>query len=101
MVLDPLTTFNVSIPEELKYFVESIDTGENIQEEGRILLVIELSAGKRVTLARTAQLTGKSIHVFIDMLRAHDLSWIDYTEDEWEEDERTINDLYKNDEHQA
>ncbi|MDQ0340009.1 putative HTH domain antitoxin [Caldalkalibacillus uzonensis] len=100
MAVDP-STFNVSLPKELKDFIEYTDAGEDLEEKVKISLVIGLWASKKITLARAAQLAGKTLSDFIDILRANDLHWMNYSETEWREDERVIRELTKDDEERA
>lgn len=46
-----------------------------------------------MTLARAAELAGKSLADFIDILRAYQIPWIEYTEKHVMEDEAAIEEL--------
>jgi len=46
-----------------------------------------------VTLAKAAELSGKTFGEFIDLLRLKNISWMEYTEVHLHDDERAIREL--------
>jgi predicted HTH domain antitoxin len=45
---------------------------------------------KKVTLARAAELAGKSLSDFVQILIAHNIHWAKYTEEHKNQDDETI-----------
>ena len=48
---------------------------------------------KRVTLARAAELAGKSLAEFIDILSKYNIPWMEYTEETFKEDQEVLEEL--------
>ena len=49
-----------------------------------------LFTARKLTLARAAQLCGKSLSDFIQILIAHNIHWAEYTEEHKKQDDETI-----------
>jgi predicted HTH domain antitoxin len=93
MAMEPLKSFKVSLPSEFLPFVNDITGGKSTDEKVRLSLAVGLFAGKKVTLARAAQLAGLSLGDFIDTLRSYDIPWIEYSKEHLQEDEHAIEEL--------
>lgn len=93
MSANQLNFFQVSIPDEFLPVVNDLKIGKNVDDKVRVSLAIGLFVGKQVTLARAAELAGKSLADFIDVLRSYQIPWMDYTEKHLMEDESTIQEL--------
>jgi predicted HTH domain antitoxin len=89
------STFRVSIPEEFIPLLKEWGLGDNLDDNVRVSLAVSLFVGKVVTLARAAELAGKSISDFIDLLKEQKIPWMEYTEEEFRQDEITIKELLK------
>lgn len=48
---------------------------------------------KVVTLEKAAELTGKSVWDFIEILKAYEISWADYTEEDLQMDDTALEKL--------
>ena len=55
-----------------------------------ISLAIAAFVEKRVTLLRAAELAGKSVIEFIDLLSKYNIPWMEYTEETFNEDQETL-----------
>lgn len=62
---------------------------ENIETSLAIAAFIE----KRVTLAKAAQLADKDLSEFIKILSKYKIPWMEYTEETFEEDQDTLEEL--------
>ncbi|HBI02611.1 MAG TPA: hypothetical protein DDY49_01095 [Paenibacillaceae bacterium] len=98
MAMDQFDFFQVSIPNEFLPVVSDLKVGKSVEDKVRVSLAIGLFAGKQVTLARAAELAGKSLADFIDILRAYQIPWIEYTEKHVMEDEAAIEELFSENE---
>lgn len=65
----------------------------NLDDNISTSLAIAAFIEKRVTLARAAELAGKSLSEFISILTKHKISWMEYTEETFEEDQKTLEEL--------
>src|SRR5579875_3789674 len=95
MAMEPVDFFQVSIPNEFFPIVNDLKIGKSMEDKVRVSLAIGLFAGKQVTLARAAELAGKPLADFIDILRSYQIPWAEYTEKHFSEDESAIEELLK------
>ena len=82
----------VSLKDDFKeVFKSDSDTGlnENIETSLAIAAFIE----RRVTLARAAELADKSLSEFVKILTRYNIPWMEYTEENLEEDEEVLEEL--------
>lgn len=56
-----------------------------------------LFTARKITLARAAELGGKSISNFIQILIDHNIHWAEYTEEHKKQDDETIKYILKED----
>lgn len=83
----------VTIAKELVPYLYTIQAGETVQEKVTLSVVIGLFASKIITLEKAAELTGKSLWDFIDMLKACQIPWGEYTEEELQMDDIALKNL--------
>ena len=81
--------FQVNLPTGFLPLINSLD-GTTIDSKVKISLAIGLFIEKQVTLAKAAELSGKTVGEFIDLLRLKQIPWMEYTEEHLTDDERTI-----------
>lgn len=93
MAMEEFSFFKVSLPEEFLPFLKDLETGENVDEKARVSLAIGLFVGKSVTLARAAELSGKTLTEFIGILRTFNIPWMEYTNEHFNDDQLTIDEL--------
>jgi predicted HTH domain antitoxin len=62
----------------------------SVDEDVNLSVAIYLFTAKKVTLARAAELAGKSISDFVHILIDHNIHWAEYTEDHKKQDDETI-----------
>lgn len=81
---------NVRLPQEIIRILDKSVKGNNIDEKVRLSLAIGMFVDQTVTLERAAELAGKPLANFIDILRKKKIPWMDYTYEHLEEDELAI-----------
>ena len=67
--------------------------GKNIRDKLILSAVIGLFVSKSVTLEKAAELVGKNVWDFIDILKYYGILWGDYTETDLQMDELTLEKL--------
>lgn len=72
------TDEHISLPRTLLHFINRLTYGDNLEEKIRISLVIRLFVDKTVTLEQAAELAGKSVVAFIEILHGHHVPGIEY-----------------------
>lgn len=87
-----MESFQVNVPKEFLPLIDALE-GPNLDAKVKVSLALGLFVNKQVTLARAAELSGKSLGEFIDLLRSRDIPWMEYTEEHLKEDERAIQEL--------
>lgn len=87
-----MESFQVNLPKEFLPLIDALD-GPNIDIKVKVSLALGLFVNKQVTLARAAELSGKSLGEFIDFLRSKNIPWMEYTKEHLKDDERAIKDL--------
>ena len=70
---------------------------KSVDEDVNLSLAIYLFTAKKLTLARAAQLCGKSLSDFIQILIGHNIHWAEYTEEHKKQDDETIEFILKED----
>ena len=81
---------NVRLPNEILRILDKSVNGKNIDEKVRLSLAIGMFVDRTVTLERAAELAGKPLANFIDILCSKKIAWMDYTVEHLEEDELAI-----------
>ncbi|QKY68811.1 UPF0175 family protein [Lentibacillus sp. CBA3610] len=83
---------SVDLPKE---FLPIINTMEGTDTDNKIkeTLAIGLFVEKQVTLARAAELAGKPMTDFIELLRSKKIPWMEYTDEHLEDDRQVIQEL--------
>ncbi|EOD01903.1 UPF0175 family protein [Caldisalinibacter kiritimatiensis] len=69
------------------------DSEKYLHENIKISLAIAAFIEKRVTLARAAELADKNLSEFIKILTRYQIPWMEYTEDTFLQDEKTLEEL--------
>lgn len=87
-----MESFQVNVPKEFLPLIDALE-GSNLDEKVKVSLALGLFVNKQVTLARAAELSGKSLGEFIHLLRLKNIPWMEYTEDHLKDDERAIQEL--------
>ena len=81
---------NVRLPNEIIRILDKSVNGKNIEDKVRLSLAIGMFVDRTVTLERAAELAGKPLANFIDVLRSKKIPWMEYTAEHLEEDEQAI-----------
>jgi predicted HTH domain antitoxin len=90
IMLKEMPQFTVSLPDELKPFVNKLSAGDNLDDKVKVSVVIGLFTGSLITLERAAELSNLSLSDFIDLLQSQGIPWMHYTEEEKRQDDRAI-----------
>ncbi|TFJ91384.1 hypothetical protein E4U82_17910 [Lentibacillus salicampi] len=69
----------------------------SVDEDVNISLAMYLFTARELTLARAAELCGKSLLDFVDILIDHNIHWAEYTEEHKKQDDETIKFILKED----
>ena len=85
--------FQVTLSNELMPFIYQIKDGCSTDEKVTLSLAMGMFLSRQVTLAKAAELAQLSIWDFIDVLNAQGVSWGEYTEDSFLQDELTLSKL--------
>lgn len=60
-------------------YVDQLEVGTNINEKFRISMSIGLFLGKVITLERAAELAGKKVNEYVELLIEKNIVWANYT----------------------
>lgn len=85
MSLNP-SKFQIELPSELIPVLDQLGAGKNTDERVKISIAIGLFSGHVVSLARGADIAGKSLSEFIGILQDRSISWVQYDEEELQHD---------------
>jgi len=88
--------FQVKIPKAFLPFINHA-SGNDINAKVKTSLAIGMYIEKRISLARAAELAGKSLAEFIDLLQAKNIPWMKYTEEHLEDDKQIIREILSED----
>lgn len=67
----------------------------SVDEDVNLSLALYLFTARKLTLARAAELCGKSLSDFIQVLIDHNIHWAEYTEEHKKQDDETIEFILK------
>lgn len=84
-----MESFQINLPKEFLPLIDALE-GPNLDAKVKISLALGLFVEKQVTLARAAELSGKSLSEFIELLRSKNIPWMEYEEEHLKDDERAI-----------
>lgn len=71
----------ISITEDLVPYLYMLKDGKTISDKLTFSAVVGLFAAKTITLEKAAELTGKNIWDFVDILKSYQIPWGEYTEE--------------------
>jgi len=66
--------------------VQNVDFGKTLDEKFRLALSIGLFVEKAISLEKAAELSGKKLSQFIDVLISKNIQWNEYTEEHHQQD---------------
>ncbi|MEI3611873.1 UPF0175 family protein [Pseudogracilibacillus sp. SO30301A] len=87
-----MDSFQINVPNEFYPLLDELE-GPNLDAKAKVSLALGLFVNDQVTLARAAQLAGKSLSEFIDLLRSKNIPWMEYTEEHLKDDERVVKEM--------
>lgn len=83
----------VTLPEEL---ILSIGLPkEKLTEEIKRIYLFDLFSKRKISSGKAAEILGMTKAKFIDLLGENDISYFDYSEDEWIDEMKTVDKLLK------
>ncbi|MFS0558342.1 UPF0175 family protein [Brevibacillus sp. 179-C9.3 HS] len=82
--------FQVSLPDDFLTLLNQRNANVSLDEQVKVTLAVGLFLEKKVTLARAAELAGKSLSDFIDYLGDRGIAWMEYTEEDRRLDDQAI-----------
>jgi predicted HTH domain antitoxin len=85
-------SFQINIPKEFYPLIDELE-GPNFDAKVKVSLALGLFVNEQVTLARAAQLSGKSLSDFIDLLGSKNIPWMEYSEEHLQDDQRVIKEI--------
>ena len=78
---------DIKISEDLVPYLYILKGGETVSDKLTLSAVVGLFTTKVITLEKAAELTGKSIWDFIDILKVYGIPWGEYEEDDMDMDD--------------
>lgn len=90
--------FVFELPQEFIPLLSKM-TGDTIEKKVKISLAINLFVNKTVTLEKASELSGESLIGFIGILNDQEISWLEYTEDHKQQDDKVIRQILNETEH--
>lgn len=84
---------NIKISDELVPYICTMRDGETVTDKVNLSLILGLFASQLVTLEKAAELAGKSVWDFMEILKSYHIPWGEYTEEEMQLDDDVINKL--------
>lgn len=85
-----VSSLDIKISQELVPYICTIKDGETVADKANLSLILGLIASQVITLEKAAELAGKSVWDFIEILKSYHIPWGEYTEDEMQMDEITL-----------
>ena len=70
---------NWTVSETVTPYIYTMADGESVEEKANIFMIIGMFTTKTVSLAKAAELAGKSIWDFVEILKKYGISWGEYT----------------------
>ena len=85
-----ISGLDIKISKELIPYICTIRDGDTVSDKTNFSLILGLFASKVVTLEKAAELAGKSVWDFMEILKSYHIPWGEYTEDEMQMDAAAI-----------
>lgn len=80
----------IKVSKELIPYICNIKDGYTVEDKTNFSLILGLFASRAVTLEKAAELAGKSVWDFMEILKSYHIPWGEYTEDERQMDDIAI-----------
>lgn len=81
---------DIKISEELVPYICTIRDGNTVSDKTNFSLILGLFASQVITLEKAAELAGKSVWDFMEILKTYHIPWGEYTKDEMQMDDIAI-----------
>jgi predicted HTH domain antitoxin len=82
--------FNIAIKPEFLSLLACSKADKSIDDKVNLSIAVFLFTEKALSLARAAELAGKSLGDFVNILIDHNIPWAEYTEEHKSQDDATI-----------
>lgn len=90
----PADSFQINVPKEFYALIDELE-GPDMDAKAKVSLALGLFVNKQVTLARAAQLSGKSLSDFINLLQSKNIPWMEYGDEHLQDDLKVIREVSK------
>lgn len=88
--------FQVNLPKSFLPYINHA-LGENLDSKVKLSLAISMLIEKQVTLAQASELAEMPLVDFIELLKLKEIPWVEYREEQFEDDLQTIQRLISDD----
>lgn len=88
-----MDSIKITIQDNILPYLQVMEDGDSLADKANFSMVIGLFAAKMITLEKAAELAGKSIWEFMNILKEHQIPWGEYTEKDMQMDELAIKKL--------
>lgn len=88
-----MDSVKVAIQDNILPYLQVINDGDDLADKANFSIVIGLFAAKMINLEKAAELSGKSIWNFIDILKEHQIPWGEYLEEDMQMDDLALKKL--------
>lgn len=78
MTTETPPVLHVTLPTQILHYIDKMDYGNSLEEKIQISLAIRLFEDKDISLEHAAELSGKSMVQFIDILNRHHIPGMEY-----------------------
>ncbi len=85
-----VSSLDIKVSKELVPYICTIKDGETVADKVNLSLILGLFTSQVITLEKAAELAGKSVWDFIEILKSYHIPGGEYTEDEMQMDEITL-----------
>lgn len=80
----------IVVSEDLAPYLYTIKDGTTLNDKATLSVILGLFVAKTITLEKAAELAGKSIWDFLDILKVYQIPWGEYGSEDLEMDEAVL-----------
>ena len=84
---------NWTVSESVTPYIYTMTDGESIEEKANLFMIIGMFATRTVSLQKAADLAGRSVWDFAEILKRYDIPWGEYTQEDSRLDEVSLSKL--------
>lgn len=86
-------SIDIVVSQKLEPYLYTIKDGTTLNDKATLSVILGLFVAKTITLEKAAELAGKSIWDFIDVLKDYQIPWGEYGKEDLEMDEAALDKL--------